>query len=177
VRRGTQHVAQPFWLHWRTPAGKVRRHSPGFFARLAGGGGLVIDSRPEGVADDGDREAFAVTARACEVLGEDYAVCGEMDPVVAANHRWLARYGYPRCGDLAAEARLLDVFGSGLPLMEGAGEAGDPIATLPPLFHLMWRRELLADSGEGCRFLKCRHRSSSPSRDRMKRWMASLAWS
>ena len=118
-------VSQPFWLHWRTPAG--------------------IDSRPEGVADDGDREAFAATARACEVLGWDYAVCGEVDPVVAANHRWLAGYRHPRCGDLAAEARLLEVFGSGLPLMEGAEEAGDPIATLPPLFHLMWRRELLAD--------------------------------
>jgi hypothetical protein len=34
---------------------------------------------------------------------------------------------------------------AGLPLTEGAEEAGDPIATLPPLFHLMWRRELLAD--------------------------------
>ena len=32
-------VSQPFWLHWRTPAGKVRRHSPDFFARLAGGRG------------------------------------------------------------------------------------------------------------------------------------------
>jgi hypothetical protein len=29
--------------------------------------------------------------------------------------------------------------------MEGAEAAGDPVATLPPLFHLMWRRELLAD--------------------------------
>ena len=138
-------VSQPFWLHWRTPAGKVRRQSPDFFARLADGRGLVIDSRPDSVADDGDRESFAATARACEVLGWDYAVCGEMDPVVAANHRWLAGYRHPRCGDLAAEARLLDVFGSGLPLMEGAEEAGDPIATLPPLFDLMWRRELLAD--------------------------------
>jgi hypothetical protein len=26
-------VSQPFWLHWRTPAGKARRHSPDFFAR------------------------------------------------------------------------------------------------------------------------------------------------
>ena len=29
--------------------------------------------------------------------------------------------------------------------MEGAEAAGDPIGVLPPLFHLMWRRELLAD--------------------------------
>ena len=30
-------------------------------------------------------------------------------------------------------------------LMEGAEAAGDPLATLPVLFHLMWRRELTAD--------------------------------
>jgi hypothetical protein len=138
-------VSQPFWLHWRTLAGKARRHSPDFFARLAGGGGLVIDSRPQGVADDGDREAFTVTARVCELLGWDYAVCGQMDPVVAVNHRWIAGYRHPRCGEPAAQARLLDVFGPGLPLMEGAEAAGDPITMLPPLFHLMWRRELVAD--------------------------------
>ena len=80
-----------------------------------------------------------------ELLDWEYAVCGEMDPVTAANHRWIAGYRHPRCGNPAAEARLLAVFSGGLPLMEGAEEAGDPIAVLPPLFHLMWRRELLAD--------------------------------
>jgi hypothetical protein len=29
--------------------------------------------------------------------------------------------------------------------MEGAEAAGDPLATLPVLFRLMWRRELTAD--------------------------------
>jgi len=114
-------------------------------AALAGGGGLVIDSRPADMADDGDREAFAATSKACELLGWGYAVCGQMDPVVAANHRWIAAYRHPRCGDPATEARLLEAFGAGLPLMEGAEAAGDPIATLPALFHLMWRRELAAD--------------------------------
>jgi hypothetical protein len=31
------------------------------------------------------------------------------------------------------------------PLMAGAGAAGDPIATLPVLFHLLWTGELAAD--------------------------------
>ena len=65
--------------------------------------------------------------------------------VTAANHRWIAGYRHPRCGEPAAEARLLRAFGPGLPLMKGAEAAGDPLVTLPPLFHLMWRRELLAD--------------------------------
>ncbi len=68
-----------------------------------------------------------------------------MDPVAAANQRWLAGYRHPRCGHPATEARLLEVFGPGMALMEGAEAAGDPIATLPVLFHLLWRRELLAD--------------------------------
>jgi hypothetical protein len=54
--------------------------------------------------------------------------------VTAANHRWIAGYRHPRCGNPAAEARLLAVFGPGLPLMEGAEVAGDPVAVLPPLF-------------------------------------------
>jgi hypothetical protein len=138
-------VSQPFWLCWRTPAGRPAWHAPDFFARLAGGGALVIDSRPRDLAGDDDRQAFAATRRACEMLGWTYAVCGEMDPVVAANQRWIAGYRHPRCGDPATEARLLEAFGPGLPLMEGAEAAGDPLATLPVLFHLMWRWELAAD--------------------------------
>lgn len=118
-------ASQPFWLCWRTPAGrgKAVRHAPDFYARLADGGGLVIDSRPRDVADDDDRRAFAVTRQACDALGWTYAACGEVDPVVAANHRWIGGYRHPRCGDPAAEARLLEAFGGGLPLMEGAEAA------------------------------------------------------
>jgi hypothetical protein len=62
-------ASQPFWLHWRTPAGKVLRHAPDFLARLDGGRALVIDSRPRDLAKDVDREAFAATRLACEELG------------------------------------------------------------------------------------------------------------
>jgi hypothetical protein len=31
------------------------------------------------------------------------------------------------------------------PLMAGASAAGDPVATLPVLFHLMWRGALAAN--------------------------------
>jgi hypothetical protein len=141
----TAMVSQPFWLSWRKPAGKVRRHAPDFFARLGDGGALVVDSRPVGHADDRDREAFAAARRACELLGWGYTVCGAMDPVVAANHRWLAGYRHPRCWDARIAARLRAVFASGRALMDGAASAGDPLATLPVLFHLMWRRELMAD--------------------------------
>jgi len=34
--------SQPFWLLWHDGK-RPRRHSPGFFARLADGTGLVVD--------------------------------------------------------------------------------------------------------------------------------------
>lgn len=138
-------ASQPFWLHWRTPAGRVLRHAPDFLARLGGGRALVIDSRPRELAKDADRKAFAATRLACEERGWGYAVCGAMDPVVAANHRWIAGYRHPRYEDAAVEARLLEIFDPCLGLLEGAEDAGDPLATLPVLYHLLWRQDLLID--------------------------------
>jgi hypothetical protein len=37
------------------------------------------------------------------------------------------------------------VFTEPLPLVDGASVAGDPIAVLPTLFHLLWRGELVCD--------------------------------
>jgi hypothetical protein len=86
-------ASQPFWLVWRAAGGKVRRHAPDFFARLAGGGALVVDSRPLDRIGKRDREAFAAAGAACARLGWRYAVWGSADPVPAANLRWLAGTG------------------------------------------------------------------------------------
>jgi hypothetical protein len=40
---------------------------------------------------------------------------------------------------------LLKAFAGPAPLMTGAAAAGDPLAVLPVLFHLMWRHVLQAD--------------------------------
>lgn len=80
------------------------------------------------MADDRDREAFAATRRACELLGWGYMVCGEMDSVVTANHRWIAGYRHPRCEEPETEAGLLKAFSPGLELMDGAETAGDLLA-------------------------------------------------
>jgi hypothetical protein len=71
---------------------------------------------------------------------------GELPPVFAANLRWLARYRHPRCGrreDVAA--RLRKVFARPAPLLAGAAGAGETLGVLPVLYHLMWRRVLVAD--------------------------------
>ncbi|GGX34130.1 hypothetical protein [Streptomyces noursei] len=42
-------------------------------------------------------------------------------------------------------ARLMEVFSQPGPLLSGADRAGDRLARLPVLFHLLWRQELSAD--------------------------------
>ena len=62
-----------------------------------------------------------------------------------SNVRWLARYRHPRCASRAGVTRRLqEAFAGPAPLLAGAAQAGDPLAT-SPLFRMMWRQELVAD--------------------------------
>ena len=142
--------SQPFWLHWQGEGGRDRRHVPDFFARLAGGTGVVVDIRPDDRIPEKDVEVFAVTAAACAAAGWEFRRLGEIDPVLAANVRWLSRYRHPRCaaaGDIAAA--LVEVFADGTGLFAGAELAGERLRVLPVLFHLMWRGRLVADLSQG----------------------------
>ncbi|ELB87308.1 TnsA-like heteromeric transposase endonuclease subunit [Rhodococcus opacus] len=138
-------ASQPFWLHW-SDGRRKRRHAPDYFARLADGSGVVIDVRADDAIEPRDAEAFTVTAQACEQVGWRYRRVGVLDPVLAGNVRWLARYRHPRCaGRAEIGQRLREVFASPAPLLATAERAGDRIAVLPALFHLMWQQELVAD--------------------------------
>ena len=88
--------SQPFWLHWHDGR-RSRRHAPDFFARLADGTGVVIDVRADDRIEPQDAEAFGVTAAACRNAGWQFRRVGVIDPVLAANVRWLSRYRHPRC--------------------------------------------------------------------------------
>ncbi len=142
-------ASQPFWLHWHDGR-RSRRHAPDFFARLADGTAVVIDVRADDRIEPRDAEAFEVTARVCESAGWEFRRVGTVDPVLAANVRWLSRYRHPRCGRRPGAADALRrAFARPAPLMPGAAGAGDSLAVLPVLFHLLWRRELTADLGSG----------------------------
>jgi hypothetical protein len=142
-------ASQPFWLHW-DDGRRGRRHAPDFFARLASGAGVVIDVRSDDRIEPADAEAFEVTARACEAAGWEFRRVGAVDPVLAVNVRWLSRYRHPRCGGPPGVADVLRrAFATAAPLLAGSAEAGDTLAVLPVLFHLMWQRELMADLGSG----------------------------
>jgi hypothetical protein len=138
-------ASQPFWLRWRDGAGRSRRHAPDLFARMTDGSAVVIDVRPDDRIEPRDAEAFDATRQACELAGWGFRRVGAPDAVRAANVAWLARYRHQRCGSPDVAALLLKVFAEPVPLMAGAVVAGDPMAVLPVLFHLMWRHVLTAD--------------------------------
>jgi hypothetical protein len=138
-------AAQPFWLRWRDDAGRSRRHAPDLFARMADGSAVVIDVRPDDRIGPRDAEAFDATRSACELAGWGFRRVGVPDPVRVANVAWLARYRHPRCSSPDVARQLLKAFAEPAPLMAGAAMAGDPLAVLPVLFHLMWRHVLVAD--------------------------------
>jgi hypothetical protein len=138
-------AAQPFWLRWRDDAGRSRRHAPDLFARMADGSAAVIDVRPDDRIGPRDAEAFDATRKACELAGWDFRRVGVPDPVQVANVAWLARYRHRRCGSPDVARLLLKAFAEPAPLMAGVVAAGDPLAVLPALFHLMWQHELAAD--------------------------------
>ena len=146
--RVTGLAGQPFRLFWPGRRGR-RGHVPDLFVRLDDGGGLVVDVRPDERIEPDDAEAFAATARACELAGWSFRRVGAIDPVLLANVKWLAGYRHPRYQqDLVAE-RLKAVFAEPALLFAGAEQAGDRLAVLPVLYHLLWRRVLETDLAPG----------------------------
>ena len=141
--------SQPFWLRWHDGEGRARRHAPDYFARLADGTGVVVDVRPDDRIPARDVETFALTASACQAAGWEYRRSGDLDPVLAANVRWLPRYRHRRCLVPGIAGVLLEAFAGGRGLFEGAELAGDRLRVLPVLFHLMWQRQLVTDLAGG----------------------------
>ncbi|QIS04327.1 TnsA-like heteromeric transposase endonuclease subunit [Nocardia brasiliensis] len=139
-------VSQPFRLWWSDGVKpRPRRHVPDYFVRRADGGVVVIDVRADDRIEDDDAALFAATGVACRAVGWEYRRVGEVDPVLAANLRWLAGFRHPRNRVEPAAAELLRVFASPRAMFDGAAAVGDRIAVLPTLFHLLWTSELVTD--------------------------------
>ncbi|MGW1393080.1 TnsA-like heteromeric transposase endonuclease subunit [Streptomyces nigra] len=137
-------ASQPFWLHWHDGE-RERRHAPDYFVRRTDGSAVVIDVRADERIEPSDVQAFEATRMACAQAGWGFKQVGTPEAVLLANVRWLSRYRHPRCLHHAAANRLREVFTTPGPLLSGADAAGDRLATLPALFHLLWRQELIAE--------------------------------
>ncbi|MCG2622163.1 TnsA-like heteromeric transposase endonuclease subunit [Arthrobacter sp. I2-34] len=137
-------AAQPFRLDFPDLPGGPCRHVPDYFARLSNGAAVVIDVRPDARIGGRDREVFSATESACASVGWVYRRVGELPKVYTANLRWLAGYRHPRCLNAVHAAALLEALGSGSTIGALAAGAGDPVAVLPTLYHLLWTGALRA---------------------------------
>ncbi|MFI0114209.1 MULTISPECIES: TnsA-like heteromeric transposase endonuclease subunit [Streptomyces griseus group] len=137
--------SQPFWLFWSSENSKGISHVPDYFARRQDGSAIVVDCRPTDRRKPRDWVKFDATQRACDSLGWEFRLVGMPDPIRVGNVRWLAGYRHPRHRLEPVVSTLRSVFADPRPLMDGAGLAGDPIAVLPVLFHLLWQQELAVD--------------------------------
>ncbi|MFR9797590.1 TnsA-like heteromeric transposase endonuclease subunit [Streptomyces sp. MS06] len=137
-------ASQPFWLHWHDGE-KERRHAPDFFVRRGDGSAVVVDVRADERVEPKDAEAFEMTRLACAQAGWGFERVGVPAAVLLANVRWLSRYRHPRCLNGPVSVRLREAFATPGPLMARASTAGDRLATLPVLFHLLWLQQLTVE--------------------------------
>ncbi|TLQ48508.1 TnsA-like heteromeric transposase endonuclease subunit [Streptomyces marianii] len=137
--------SQPFWLFWRSDAGKGVSHAPDYFARREDGTAVVVDCRPADRRKPRDMAKFEATQTACAQVGWEFSLVGAPDAIVVRNVRWLAGYRHPRHRLESVASELLVAFAEPRPLMSGAASVGDEIAVLPVLFHLLWTHELAVD--------------------------------
>jgi hypothetical protein len=147
--------SQPFTLSW---GGRGRRvsHTPDYFARLANGSGVVVDVRPAERVGPEDAAKFEATAAACAVTGSwSFRLVHELEPVLAANVRWLSGYRHRRHADPVLGPLLLEAFAGGGPLLAGVSQVADPIRGLAERARF-WESHILevitglpAGAGEG----------------------------
>lgn len=134
-------ASQPFWLSW-DDGRRGRRHAPDYFVRRADGTGVVIDCRPADRIKPVDTAAFAATEHACAQVGWRYELAHELDPIRMANLRWLAGYRRSRCRNDILAVAAVEHAGTPHRLMDLARSLGDPLSTLPVIFHLLWSGDL-----------------------------------
>lgn len=91
------------------------------------------------------RGEFEATEAMCAQIGWEFQLFGGAEPVEVANVRWLSGYRHPRHDVPEIAGVLREVFATPIGLHTGAAAAGDPIAVLPVLFHLLWRGDLAVD--------------------------------
>ncbi|MFE7560807.1 TnsA-like heteromeric transposase endonuclease subunit [Kitasatospora sp. NPDC057500] len=122
-------AGRPVRLVWRDGRGRVRSWVPQLFARYADGTALLADC-PSHAEAGGERaqRAGAVVAAACEEIGWRYRRLEPLEPVLAANLKWLAGYRHPRNrGPAGLMAAVLAAFARPRPLIEGATAVGSPV--------------------------------------------------
>ncbi|MEU8437907.1 TnsA-like heteromeric transposase endonuclease subunit [Streptomyces sp. NPDC029216] len=137
-------ASRPVEFVWEEQ-GRLVAHTPDLAVALAGGTMHLMDCSGRG----GPSRRLAGRARVVEACareaGWEHRFAVAADPVVTANARWLSGYPHPRCSVGISAARLRRAFPVPTALGTGALRLGDPIATLPAVYHQLWHGLLTMD--------------------------------
>ncbi|MFD8154464.1 MULTISPECIES: TnsA-like heteromeric transposase endonuclease subunit [unclassified Streptomyces] len=130
-------VSRPVELVWEE-GGRTVTHAPDLAVALVDGSIHLVDCP----GSSGPSARLASRARVAGLCAQDvgweHRFADAADPVALANGRWLSVYRHPRCSAGIPAARLREAFASPIALFEGALRLGDPIATLPAVYHGLW---------------------------------------
>lgn len=143
-RRVVGLAGRPVRLLWRDRRGQVRSWVPQLFARYTDGTALLADC-PSHVEAGGERalRAGVAVAAACEEIGWRYRRLEPLEPVLAANLKWLAGYRHPRNqGPAGLMDAVLAAFARPRPMIEGVDAVGNPLMVLPAVYHALWHNQL-----------------------------------
>lgn len=130
-------VSRPLEFVWEE-RGRIVTHAPDLAVSMADGGIRLVDCPGSGGPSARLVGRARVVGACARDAGWEHLFADTADPVVLANARWLSVYRHPRCSVTIPASRLRAAFAKPTTLGEGALRLGDPIATLPAVYHGLW---------------------------------------
>ncbi|MFD8978868.1 TnsA-like heteromeric transposase endonuclease subunit [Streptomyces sp. NPDC059564] len=125
--------------------GRLVTHAPDLAVALADGAIHLVDCPGRGGPSGRLTTRTRVVEACAREAGWEHRFAVAADPVVTANARWLSGYRHPRCSVGISATRLRRAFPEPTALGRGALRLGDPIATLPAVYHQLWQGLLTMD--------------------------------
>ncbi|MFJ3505696.1 TnsA-like heteromeric transposase endonuclease subunit [Streptomyces sp. NPDC090135] len=126
---------------------RVVTHTPDLAVALADGAMHLVDCPGRGGPSRRLTDRAQVVEACAREAGWEHRFAVAADPVVMANTRWLSGYRHPRCSVGISAAQVRSAFPEATALGAGALRLGDPIATLPAVYHQLWHGLLTMDWG------------------------------
>lgn len=130
-------VSRPVEFVWEE-RGRMVTHAPDLAVGMADGGIRLVECPGSGGPSARLLGRARVVGAFAREAGWEHRFSDTRDPVVMANGRWLSVYRHPRCSVGIPAARLSRAFARPTALGAGALRLGDPIATLPAVYHGLW---------------------------------------
>lgn len=138
-------ATQPLQFNGADPNG-TWTHTPDIFARLVDGSARLVDVKNPRHLSRRDVQRHAHRTRAaCQELGWDYQLVGEVDRQRWRNISWLAAYRRPLHAGADLVPQILTLTSNPVTVAELLSFLGEPAVALPVLYHLCWSQQITFD--------------------------------